>query len=158
MNIEKFKSKSFIHYGSKIFKPELIKPIKNSYWVKPDGGLWTSPIDSKWGWVDWCESEKFKECNIENSFTLKFYDWAKICVIDSFSDLVKLPYYENYMRFLDFEEIAENYDAIWLTENGETKTRFSNPGLYGWDCESVLILNSKCCYEVIKNIKYEKSY
>lgn len=138
-----------IHYGSKIFNPELIKPIKNVNWVKPDGGLWTSPIDSKWGWKDWCDCEKFRICDKENSITLKLYDWAKICIINSVSDLNNLPYYKNHMRHLDFEKIAENYDVIWLTEKGETKTRWSDPGLYGWDCESVLILNSKCCYEVI---------
>lgn len=148
MNIENLKSKSLIHYGAKKYKPELIKPITNINREKPYGGLWTSPIDSNWGWKNWCDSENFRECNIENSFTLKLYDWSKICVIDSVSDLMNLPYYENYMKFLDFEEIAKNYDAIWLTDNGQTKTKFSNPSLYGWDCESVLILNPKCCYQI----------
>ena len=59
-----------------------------------------------------------------------------------------LPYYESNKRYLDFEKIAENYDAIWLTEKGMQETRWSNPDLYGWDCETFLILNPKCCYEV----------
>jgi hypothetical protein len=142
------KENYLIHYGSKKFNPELIQPIKNVNWVKPNGGLWTSPIDSKWGWKNWCECEKFRECDKENSFMLKLYEWTKICVIDSVSDLVCLPYYESYKKCLDFEKIAEKYDVIWLTVKGETETRWSDPGLYGWDCESVLILNSKCCYEV----------
>jgi hypothetical protein len=142
-------SRCLIHYGSNVFNPKLIQPIKNDNWVKPKGGLWTSPINSNWGWKDWCESEDFRECSKENSFTLKLHDWAKICVIDSVSDLVCLPYYESYKRYLDFEKIAENYDAIWLTEKGMQETRCSNPDLYGWDCETFLILNPKCCYEAV---------
>lgn len=139
-----------IHYGSKIFNPELIQPIKNRNWVKPYGGLWTSPKDSKKGWANWCKSENFRVCDKENSFTLKLYDWAKICVIDSDSDFMNLPFCDSILiRDLDFEKIAKNYDAIWLTTKGESETRWSDPGLYGWDCESVLILNSKCCYQVI---------
>ena len=105
-------SRCLIHYGSNKFNPNKMEPIKNDNWIKPKGGLWTSPIDSNWGWKDWCESENFRECSKENSFTLKLHDWAKICVIDSVSDLVYLPCYESYKRYLDFEKIAENYDAI----------------------------------------------
>lgn len=37
------------------------------------------------------------------------------------------------------------YEAIWLTAKGQSETHYSNPtNLYGWDCESVLIMNSKC--------------
>jgi len=143
-----------IHYGSNVFNPELILPIENNNWTKPCGGLWTSPINSNWGWKDWCERENFRECSKENSFTLKLYDWAKTCVINSVSDLKHLPYYsKSYgkinMRYLNFEKIAKKYDTIWLTEKGLEKTMWSNPNLYGWDCETVLILNPKCCYQVI---------
>lgn len=43
----------------------------------------------------------------------------------------------------DFEAmIRSGIDAIWLTPKGERETRFSHPkNLYGWDCESVLIMN-----------------
>ena len=69
-----------VHYGKNRFiKSKFIK-IKNSpYWVKPDGGLWTSPVDSKWSWKEWCDSEPVN--------------------------------------------------------------------LYGWDVETVLVLNKKCCFE-----------
>ena len=33
------------------------------------------------------------------------------------------------------------YDAIFLTEKGQHETRFSEPSLYGWDCECVLVMN-----------------
>jgi len=50
--------------------------------------------------------------------------------------------------YLDFEQLSKTYDAVWLTYNGERKTRYSNPDLYGWDCESVLILNKNSVYQV----------
>lgn len=44
--------------------------------------------------------------------------------------------------YLDFELLAKNYDAIWLTENGQSETHLYYPiNLYGWDCETVLIMN-----------------
>lgn len=143
-----------IHYGSKVFDQNAFKPIKNKTWVKPKGGLWTSPINSKWGWKDWCEMEGFRDCDKNNSFTLQLKDETKVFVIDSFQDLQNAPLITitsgNYKsQFLDFELIAKTFDAIWLTEKGQDETRLTYPlSLYGWDCESVLLLNAKCCIQV----------
>ena len=133
-----------IHYGSSVYKEELFEDIKNENWVKPRGGLWSSPVDSKWGWKDWCEAEQFRECDEENSFRFKLSS-AKIATIDNLKDLIYLPFQENG-RYLDYETIALNYDAIYLTENGEKETRYTTGwvNLYGWDCETVLVLNKRC--------------
>lgn len=143
-----------VHYGGKKYQPHLIKPIENHGWVKPDGGLWTSPINSNWGWKDWCLSENFRDCNEANSFKLKFKPDAKIMIIDSLKDLLDLPkcnidYGVNFKKeYPDFELLATMYDAIWLTEKGQHETHLSFPiSLYGWDCETVLIINGECCYE-----------
>lgn len=143
-----------IHYGEKQYQPSKIKPIENGRWVKPKGGLWTSPINSNWGWKDWCEGENFRDCNEANSFKLKFKSDAKIMIIDSLKDLLDLPkcnidYGDNYKKeYPNFELLATMCDAIWLTEKGQNETHLSYPiSLYGWDCESVLILNGECCYE-----------
>lgn len=150
----KKKGRLLIHYGSTNYNPEKVGKIVNENWVKPKGGLWTSPIDSTWGWKDWCESEDFRECNQSNSFLLQFKQSAKILVIDSLEDLKKLPKqkvvitYKYQKEYLDFELLALEYDAIWLTETGQHETHFSHPiDLYGWDCESVLILNPYCVTE-----------
>ena len=71
-----------IFYGSTKFSPRKFKTIKNS-WVKPDGGLWTSPINSEYGWKEWCDAEQFRKNLEENSFKLKFQDDAKILIIDN---------------------------------------------------------------------------
>jgi hypothetical protein len=143
-----------IHYGSNVFDQNAMKPIKNENWVKPKGGLWTSPVNSEYGWKDWCHSEQFRDCDKSNAFILQLKETAKVLIIDSLKDLENAPLvcvsHINYnQHFLDFETIAKNYDAIWLTENGQYSTRYSHPiSLYGWDCESVLLLNAKCCDQV----------
>lgn len=147
------RSNKLIHYGSTIYEPNKVGAIKNiNSFVKPEGGLWTSPIDSKWGWCDWNDNEGFRECDIKNSFTVELSNNAKILVIDNEDDMYKMPKIEGFLgRFYpDFEKIADQYDAIWLTVNGQSKTRHGHPmNLYGWDCESVLVLNPDC---IIQNI------
>jgi hypothetical protein len=149
----KTKGRQLIHFGSPAYLPQTVKPIVNDNWVKPKGGLWTSPIDSNWGWKDWCKSEEFRECKEDNAFILRFKNDAKILVIDGLNDLLKLPmcFIEigSYKKeFPNFELLATQYDAIWLTEKGLNETHMSQPiNLYGWDCESVLILNPFCVTE-----------
>jgi hypothetical protein len=141
-----------IHYGSDKYIPEKVLPVKNDSWVKPKrgGGLWTSPIDSKWGWKDWNNDSDFRDCDVKKSFTVCLKSDAKIFVIDSLDDLKKSPLIDGcFARVLDFELIAQNYDAIWLTEKGQNETHLSYPiDLYGWDCETVLVLNPNCCTAV----------
>lgn len=134
-----------IHYGATELKP--VAKIENNNWVKPKGGLWTSPIESNWAWKHWCESEQFRDCDEENSFTISLKPDAKILKIDEAGDLMGLPkkILIESIVYPDFEKLAEMYDAIWLTEKGQWETRYSQPmSLYGWDCESVLILNESC--------------
>ena len=38
----------------------------------------------------------------------------------------------------DFEQLAIDYDGVHITESGESATRHTEPGLYGWDCESTV--------------------
>lgn len=145
-----------IHYGATEYKPELVKPIKNRLFVKPHGGLWTSPVDSKWGWKDWCESENYSNPREENSFRIELRPEAKILIIDSLSDLKKLPMVESGLRsfplYPDYERLALGYDAIHLTEKGQADTNLSYPlSLYGWDCESVLIFTPTVINELVYN-------
>jgi hypothetical protein len=141
-----------IHFGSNEFQPEKFKPIQNIGWNKPNGGLWTSPIDSTWGWLDWCNNEGFRTQSLESSFKLKLKVGSKIALIDSESDLRKLHLYKGYLNQLlpDFERLSKEYDAIWLTERGQIDTRHSHPAnLYGWDCETIFIM-SPDCFNIVK--------
>ena len=121
-----------------------IKPIQNNNFVKPLGGLWSSPVNSECGWKDWCKSENFGDLNSSFIFGIK----GNVLKIDSESDLEKMPWIKStsYFEFPDFEKMMKSgIDAIWLTENGQWATRMSRPrDLYGWDCETVFVMNPKC--------------
>ncbi len=143
-----------IHYGRKHFNPFVFEPIRNVNYFKPDGGLWTSPVNSNYGWIDWNKQYKWIFCDPSKSFKLRFYDNAKIMIIDGKEDLDELPTYiirergRGDVEYVDFKKLSKVCDAIWLTEKGVEKTESSYPvSLSGWDCETVLIMNKKCCYQ-----------
>ena len=131
-----------IHYGSSQFKPELMMPIKNSEHIKPNGGLWTSPVDSIYGWKDWCDNENFGDTS--KSFTVIFT--GRLLTINSIDVMNNLPWInDDTSPWISFENLSNKYDAVHLTVKGEKETRFSYPkSLYGWDCETVLIMNKNC--------------
>lgn len=134
--------------------------IKNSMdnWCKPNGGLWCSPVGSNFGWEDCDAGELFIQEGM-NKIELKLE--GEFIIIDTIEDLDKLPWNKFCeslnIELINFEKIvSEGVDAIYLTEKGEDRTRhpygFGRYGLcggkfrnlYGWDCESVLILNERC--------------
>lgn len=136
--------KIYIHYGHAAFDPNSFKNIKNEQcWVKPIGGLWASPIDAKLGWKDWREAEDFRECIEENSFRFTLPD-ANIFVIDSVEKLKELPQISNPIwssisTLIDFKKCIElGYDAIELNLSADPRLYWN---LYGWDCDSILVMN-----------------
>jgi hypothetical protein len=141
-----------IHYGCVKFDKTLFKPIQNRYAInKPTGGFWTSPKNSDRGWKNWCDDANFGECLQVKCTTVTLSANAKILKIDSLLDLINIPYTktDKYVIFnetvLDYETIALHYDAIWLTAKGLSETHLSTPmDLYGWDCETVLVMNPDC--------------
>lgn len=127
------------------------EPIKNDPgFCKPRGGLWSSPVCSDRGWRWFCEGEDFEVDRINSSeFKFRLKDGSKVYMIDSIPDLLNIPYKINsrariYGKLIDFEKMATEYDAIYLTSNGEWATRYSDyeygMSLYGWDCECLLVL------------------
>lgn len=152
--------KKLIHYGSKSFDPLVYKEVENSeYNIKPyKGGLWTSPIDSDLGWIDYCNNTfdpDSRHCvNVDVHFKVTLKDNLNVLKIDSRCDLLRAPLFDIkwplnsirgiFQKSLDFEKIAESYDAIWLTVNGLYANERFHEGqahLFTWDCETVLILN-----------------
>lgn len=136
----------YIHYGSNKFDKDLFQPIKNRYFVKPDGGLWASSINARYGWKDWNKDTEFRECKEENSFKFKLKANAKVCIINSVKELKLLPM-ENQcpsligrqIKFLDFEKlITLGYDAMLVNISSDYGLYWD---LYGWDCDSLLVFN-----------------
>ena len=146
-------STAYIHYGSSKFDPEAFKKIKNvPFSVKPVGGLWASPKDipEAYTWKKWCEDNAFRECDDADSFSFTLIPDANVFLISHASDLKKLPKTdENYIFggesvYIDFEQcLRDGIDAIHLCCVGGLghDLYFS---LYGWDCDSLLVLNPDC--------------
>lgn len=142
-------NKVYIHYGAKHFDKSLFQEIKNVSFVKPEGGLWASDIKAKYGWKQWTQdnqfmTEKYRE---DNCFKFRLKDKAKVLRIEKPSDLINLPKDQTLIKLrfyecLDFEELKKKYDAIEVIID---KLYWD---LYGWDCDSILILNKDVIMEV----------
>lgn len=138
--------KKYIHYGHTQFEKDKFLPIRNrQMFVKPAGGLWASDIKAKYGWKDWCEAEQFRDCKKEKSFTFVLSKDAKVLEINSVQQLTCLPQIEDTIGFsfsqwilLDFEMLSKMYDAIELNISNDYDLYWK---LYGWDCDSILIMN-----------------
>lgn len=137
------KSLRLRHYGSDAFDPTAFAPVKDRDWIKADGGLWTSPVTSSYGWRHWCQDESYSTCDIH--FDIDFR--GRVFTVDALADLMAMPWIDSrFMGGPAFEAmIAKGIDAIHLTVRGQEATRFSQPrNLYGWDCETVYVMNPQC--------------
>jgi len=132
-----------VTYGlGNAFDPRKFEAVKNRKHTKPCGGLWASPVDCTYGWREWCESENWGDMSsrFETEYT------GRTLVIDSADDLAKVMWINcHYKKYPDYEGMLKlGIDAIYLTERGERETRYTEPGLYGYDCECVVVLNGTC--------------
>lgn len=135
---------------------------------KPAGGLWTSSyvINDKCGWEKWVAREEFNEDEYTKKWMLSINENARVLTIDSKEDAEKA--YEDFPLLgdcnvpeLNYENIAQKYDIVHLTENGYEENNlgpmgkilpaflFEELSFDSWDCESSLIINWDC----INNIK-----
>lgn len=144
--------KTYIHYGYEPFDRDLIQPIRNrDYFTKPWGGFWASPVDAEFGWKQWCEREQFALDRFVHSFTFTLSPEAKVLTIGSTLDLHGLPRGDTLgldmgMVCLDFEELLrQGYDAVELELSRDWELYWE---LYGWDCDSIVILNPDIIVEV----------
>jgi len=127
----------YIHFGNDHFNINSFENIrKGGYFNKPFGGFWSSPVNSNYGWKHFCKDHNFGDLTVSFEFELK--EDTKILTIDSLYDLKQIC---SQFIDIDFASILEDYDAIYLTEKGFKETHLSTPNLYGWDCETLLVLN-----------------
>jgi hypothetical protein len=144
--------------GSEHFDPERFIKIENRpLFTKPIGGLWASPIDAPRSWENWCKKEHFHLDRLEKNFKFRLKPDAKVLYINYAERLDSLPKVKPQMGLehfdswdcLDFEKLAKKYDAVELSLSNET-TQSTHPWkglyhrLYGWDCDSILIMNKDC--------------
>lgn len=143
-------SKKYIHYGHKHFDREKFQPIRNCRsFTKPFGGFWASPVDAEFGWKQWCDREDFRECRVEDSFTFTLSEKARVITVLSANGAKVLPQQDNPHDFHwvtpDFEKLAEQgWDAVEVKLSADFGLYWA---LYGWDCDSILILNPEVIVE-----------
>jgi hypothetical protein len=140
----------FVSYLKDEYIQKAFKPIQYdgtaSILNKCRNGLWASPIDSIYGWKQWCEEEEFPLGN--NLFTFKLKDNAKIYVIDNYEDLEKISTMKDKfgMRYINFKQLLDNnYDGIYASENAVVTLRYIDndniQDLSSWDVESLCVFN-----------------
>ena len=145
----------YIHYGSASFNPRYFAQITNcDLLMKPRGGLWASRVDAERGWRDWCEGEEFRLERLNTHFRFLITPAAKVFHLYSGKDLDRLPHrddcfdhYYHQFYYIDFEQmVKDGWDAIEL-HLSSNDNNWCDDGLYyrlyGWDCDSILIMNPK---------------
>ena len=151
-----------------ISEDKFIPVINQEFFCKPKGGLWGSPYTPDGEYLsEWHRFtiEEFKSAFSENAVLFNLKETARIYTIDSMQDLIRftnkysleptvdIPIKHGFLKCWDFERASEDYDVIYLTAKGEAETRLppSNlPSFYGWDVESILVLN----FDAIADWKY----
>lgn len=151
-------SKVYRHYGSSSFIPELVYPVTRSRTIKPVGGLWASPVDSKNSWYNWCISEHWDHGSLSKHFDFVIDDHSKIFQINSLSDLKcmidRFPgrcmekYESNMYRsehselhlthFPDYVKLSKMYDGVEISITNCPELYYA---MYGWGVDSLVIWN-----------------
>lgn len=138
------------------YDPTHWRPVAALYpaaWVKPHGGLWTSPLHEDGGthWTQWCIGEDFGNPDAPLTRIIPDAD-AVVYVIDNHGDLLRFearfptPHQADAYRFspaVDWGKAATEIDAVFLTDAGQHRTRHTSPGMYGWDCATVLFMQPR---------------
>lgn len=145
---------TLLHYGDLnggIIKPSRITGVR--IMCKPEGNgiIWGSPKGSAYGWPEWCMAEQ-SNWLMKPQWWISLSPKTRLLVIDSVDNLRALvdryPPMEEMRRFSicgpHWPSVAVDYDAVWLTESGQWATRFSEPSMYGWDCETVSSIILSC--------------
>lgn len=133
----------YIHYGTDLFRPDLVLREKHCVSSKPSRGIWASPIrDSAYTWRDFCENEDFRVERLALSFKFFLKEEAKILEIHNMDDI--LPFVNGrpsiFEETINFKKLYESFDGmeLFLSENW----RFHDSILfYAWDVDSIVIWN-----------------
>ena len=148
----------YIHYGSSRFDPLLVMDQSKTNMAsinKPNAGLWASPVNSDWGWKDWCESEQFYKNDFSKYFVFKLKPNAKILTIRSLKDwnLVLNEILDASLQdslFLDmnidkrnaiWDYISKSYDAILVIMSDHYGSMHMSFEFNSWDCDSIVVFN-----------------
>ena len=128
----------YIHYGSDKFEKELFMSIVNRNMInKPFGGLWASDIKADQPWEKWCIDNDFRIDELDKNFKFTLDDSANIVEWTAKADLKQVPT-QDLSGYLP-EYLFDTMGAIKLNlSKGDYELYYE---LYGWDCDSILIMD-----------------
>lgn len=131
-------------------------------------------------WVQWCRSESFGDVDARRWYLLTPRPNLVLYEVDALADLHRLlktyswqPQYlrelnkgwekwilasdynfftdDEHFAWVDFERLAEDYDGLHLTSEGNAATHLSYPqDMNAWDCESTVWF--RWCFCEVKEI------
>jgi hypothetical protein len=138
----------YIHYGADSYNKLKFKKVVGSHIGinKPIGGLWASPVDSNWGWINWCKQNKYHTERLDKYFKFTLVNGSRVFHIRTYDDMFKLPCVDNNDIEYDWLKIKQKYDAVELhiTENYP----LFHDVFYSWDVDSIVILNPNIIREI----------
>lgn len=166
----------FVAFGNDKFDINKTRPLDlNSSSVslinKPIGGVWGSPLVSKKGWADWCNSNNFRINLLGKHFLFSLKPNTKIYVIDTFEDLKKISTLPNQFgeKSINFNLLKNNgFNGVFVTAKAASELRYVGKGYAGldaWDVESICVFNpdviipiEEDAFEKAKINKYAEPY
>ena len=155
---------TYIHYGSNEYIP--FAGVRNvREWQKPEGGLWGCREDDPNGWEAWCRKEQYQLKRLKKRFSFTLTEDSCVLTLEKEEQLIDLPkqkpwepkdlswmetfepdqiptpeQLDEWLRpnwcLLDFEKLAQRYDAIELINAGAFRS-----SLNLWDCNCILVMN-----------------
>lgn len=141
----------FVHYGSSKLDRSKFKEITNETYcggLKPLGGLWGSN-DNGYRWKEWCKDNNYNTERLKDSFRFRVKDGYRVLNVRntelSSYCISELSCFEIIVQTIDWNRVKRDWDAVYIEagSNIELYHRY-----YGWDCDSILVLNFDAIEEV----------
>ncbi len=122
------------------------EPITNTKYSKPDGGLWTSPLNKSNGksaWQSWCEREDFHPERYQTQWHIVPDKDAKTLIADENLENIE-PYLINDKQTcprIDFEKLSQDYDVVRFPQ--DVVFKYNMGILNAYDIDSTIFLTPK---------------
>jgi hypothetical protein len=158
-------NKIYIHYGSSNFFQ--FRPVKNNasgiMSNKPDPHtcFWGSPTKCYKSWKDFCLSEAYNMKSLSKYFKFKLTKSCKVLEVSRNEDIL------NYIRknakgelfpfYIDYEQIRKDgYGAVEVVNPDLLYVNLTDslPVFWGWDCISIVVLDSRYVFPLQKKMTF----
>lgn len=120
--------------------------ITNTKYSKPNGGLWTSPLNKSNGksaWQSWCEREDFHPERYQTQWHIVPDKDAKTLIADENLENLK-PYLINDKQTcprIDYEKLSQDYDVVRFPQ--DVVFKYNMGILNAYDIDSTIFLTPK---------------